>query len=401
MAFGSAELYQFARRMYSEIPYRFRDGRHAFAPFQFYLEVTRRCNLRCVMCPYLEFLTELPRAEQAEGELTTDEWKGVLDQIRRFSLITFTGGEPWIRRDFQELYEHACRRHLVHTITNGTLLRDATIERIVELAPRRFPRNGPFFIGISLDGVGDVHDKIRAQDGAYERSLKAVRALAEARRAAEKKFPLIHVTAVVQDANLDVLPTMPGVLHDLGVDIFNLTLENRSLDEIYDSEPIDFGFDKIKPPRIDAGRLREALAATRRAADEAGIALRMPRIPDEEIVNYYSGGLELNKFTCRAPWTMLSIDYKGNVSPCYLELVGNVREQSLKEIWRGAKMQSFRRGCKESLWPACQGCCEMEHREGESSGEERLLSIGAKDDENAEPARPTDGESGAAARTTS
>ena len=47
MSIGITDGYQTALRMYSGLPYHFRDGRHSFAPFHYYLEVTRRCNLRC------------------------------------------------------------------------------------------------------------------------------------------------------------------------------------------------------------------------------------------------------------------------------------------------------------------------------------------------------------------
>jgi radical SAM protein with 4Fe4S-binding SPASM domain len=316
------------------------------------------------MCQFINFLTDVPLREQAEGELTTAEWKSVIDQVRPSSLVTFTGGEPWLRRDFLELAEHACRKCIVHCITNGTLLREPMIDRIVELAPKRIGLKGWFFIGISLDGLGDVHDEIRAQKGAFERSTKAIRSIVERRREAGKRFPLLHSTAVVQEANLDILPEMPKHLSELGVDVFNLTLEYRGLDELGHVEPIDYNFEDLRLPVIERDRLERALNATRDAAAAAGIELRMPRMPMEEILRYYGGGITLNRFQCRVAWNTVTIDYKGDLSPCYLQTMGNVREQSIKDLWRGDKMTSFRTGCKESLWPACQGCCENEYRGG-------------------------------------
>lgn len=362
MFIGLTDIYQRALRLYSEIPRAYRDGRHALAPFHLYLEVTRRCNLRCVMCQYIRFLTDVPRKQQAEGELTTDEWKNVIDQVRRYSLITFTGGEPWLRRDFEELFTHACKKHLVHCITNGTLLRDELLDRVIELAPRTFATRGWFFVGISLDGLGEVHDTIRAQKGAFERSVNAIRGIVQRKKDSGRKFPLIHVTAVMQNKNLAILPEMPGFLKEIGVDVFNLATENRSVDDVEEKEPVDLEHDELKLPTIDPGLLRETLKATIAAGESAGIELRLPRMPLDEVVNYYNGGIDVSDFQCRVPWNTLSIDYRGDANPCYLQTVGNVREQSLKEIWSGPKLQNFRTGCKEGLWPGCQGCCEMEHR---------------------------------------
>jgi MoaA/NifB/PqqE/SkfB family radical SAM enzyme len=315
-----------------------------------------------VMCQYIRFLTEVPRKLQAEGELSTDEWKRVIDQVRRYSLITFTGGEPWLRRDFEELFTHACKKHLVHCITNGTLLRDDLLDRVIELAPRTFATKGWFFVGVSLDGLDDVHDTIRAQKGAFERSVNSIRGIVQRKKDSGRKFPLIHVTAVVQNKNLAILPEMPPFLKDIGVDVFNLATENRSVDDVEDKEPVELGYDELNLPVIDAALLRETFNATIEAGRKAGIELRLPRMPLDDVVNYYNGGINVPDFQCRVPWNTLSIDHRGNANPCYLETVGNVREQTLKEIWAGPKLQNFRTGCKDGLWPACQGCCEMEHR---------------------------------------
>lgn len=362
MAIGMTSVYQALLRLYSGVPYHFRDGRHSFAPFHFYLEVTRRCNLRCQMCQYLTFYNELSRKEQAEGELTTEEWKDVLDQIRRSSLITFTGGEPWLRRDFMEIFEHACRRHFVHVISNGTLLREETIARSVALAPSRFAFRGFFFMGVSLDGLGEVHDEIRAQQGSFERSVESIKAVVERRRKEGKNFPMIHVTAVVQEKNLEILPEMPGFLGAIGVDAFNLTLENRSLDELHDREPIELREDEIRRPQIEYDRVRSAFEATRDAAARNGIELRLPRMPLDLAARYYDGGLDMSTFQCRVPWNTMTIDYKGEVSPCFIKNVGNVRDHGLKKLWRGAEMKKLRSTCRQGLWPACEGCCEPEHR---------------------------------------
>ena len=67
-------------------------------------ELTRNCNLNCVHC----------RARAScgpfEGELTTDEWLNVIDQTGRYSFITFTGGEVFVRKDFMQMLEYACSK---------------------------------------------------------------------------------------------------------------------------------------------------------------------------------------------------------------------------------------------------------------------------------------------------
>jgi MoaA/NifB/PqqE/SkfB family radical SAM enzyme len=174
---------------------------------------------------------------------------------------------------------------------------------------------------------------------------------------------MIHVTSVIQQANVDVLPEMPAYIKKMGADVYNLTLESRSWDipELGSFDPSLVPAGSISKPDIDPQRLAETLAATRRAAEDADIELRLPRMPVEDIVRYYSGGYSLEKFQCRVPWNTLSIAYNGEVSPCFIRNVGNVRQRSLKEIWSSGSMRDFRRRARKGLWPVCHGCCEMEH----------------------------------------
>jgi MoaA/NifB/PqqE/SkfB family radical SAM enzyme len=360
---GIARLYQTASGLYSSVPYRLFPGGYAFPPIHYYLEVTRRCNLRCRMCQYARWLHETPVTTQKEGELTTDEWKRVIDQTNRLGLLTFTGGEPWLRSDFLELLEYACSKRLTHCISNAVLLTEDRARRCVELAPGRFPLKGLLSVGVSLDAPGDRHDEIRGQAGAFEKATHAVRTLTQLRDARGQRWPMVHVTSVIQQANLDVLPQMPSVVRDIGADVLNLTIEIRfhDLDGIGDVDPATIRASDIAMPRIDRATLEQVLADTRKAADAAGVALRLPRMPIEEIVQYYCGGLNLAKFQCRTPWTTLFVGCKGDVFPCFIRKIGNIREQRLGQLWNGPEMCAFRKRCHKGLWPVCQGCCEMQY----------------------------------------
>jgi len=360
---GLTRVYQAMLRLHSDIPYRLFDGRHALTPWHYYLEVTRRCNLRCRMCNNIKWLKETDLPTQAKGELSGAEWKAVIKQIGRFGLITFTGGEPWIRPDFAELLEYACSKNVVHCITNASLLKEKQIELCVELAPGRLQTKGLFFMGISLDGLGDLHDEIRGAKGIFEKAERAIRSIVELRKQAGKRSPMLHVTSVIQEANVDLLEKMPTYIKDMGADVYNLTLESRSWDipELGSFDPALISAESIGKPVIEPQRLTAALEATRNAAEKAGIELRLPRMPFADIVRYYSGGYSLEKFQCRVPWNTLSIAYNGEVSPCFIRNVGNVREKSLKELWSGSMMREFRKKARRGLWPVCEGCCEMEY----------------------------------------
>ena len=126
--------------------------------------VTRACNLKCVHC-YAN-----ADASAAPHELTYREGCGLLDQLKEFGVpaVLFSGGEPLVRDDTIDLMAYARQLGLPCTLsTNGLLIDDPTAGRLAEI--------GVKYVGISLDGIGKTHDKLRGQRGAFERTLRAIR----------------------------------------------------------------------------------------------------------------------------------------------------------------------------------------------------------------------------------
>ncbi|MBN2307354.1 MAG: radical SAM protein [Candidatus Hydrogenedentes bacterium] len=358
-----AGLYRRIKRLHNAIPYFLMPGGRAFPALHYFLEVTRRCNLRCRMCQFREWYARTPAAEQAAGELTAAEWKSVIDQTACYSLITFTGGEPWVREDFEEILAYACQRRRAHVITNGLLLTEERIRRCVDLAPRRLAGRGLYFVGMSIDGTEDIHNAIRGRDDAFARTIENLTALARRRAEAGRKYPLLHVTSVIQDDNLEALPELAAIVGAVGADVLNLTMEIRQLDPegIGTVDPETFCDAVPPPPRIRPERLAKYLDRVREATARAGIDLRLPDMPRQHVLAYHDGGLDLDEFTCRAAWSNLYIDARGGVFPCMIYRVGSVREQRLRTLWNCPEMRAFRRRLRDELYCICQGCCHLEY----------------------------------------
>lgn len=126
--------------------------------------ITRACNLKCVHC-YND-----SGADKAAHELTADASKAVLDDLAQFGVpsVLFSGGEPLMRKDLFELIEYAVGLGLRTVIsTNGTLI-DVDTAREIRQA-------GVSYVGVSLDGIGEVNDKFRGVVGAFERAVKGIR----------------------------------------------------------------------------------------------------------------------------------------------------------------------------------------------------------------------------------
>jgi 12,18-didecarboxysiroheme deacetylase len=125
---------------------------------------TKRCNLRCVHC------YSHSTGEAGKDELTTDEGKELLEDLARFGtpVILFSGGEPLRRPDLFELIRHATGLGLRAVIsTNGTLITEEVAESL-----REFNLS---YVGVSLDGMRETHDRFRRVEGAFDRAIRGIR----------------------------------------------------------------------------------------------------------------------------------------------------------------------------------------------------------------------------------
>jgi len=126
--------------------------------------VTRRCNLRCVHC-YSQ-----SEDRNYRGELSFDEGKALIDDLAEFGspVILFSGGEPLIRPDILDLIRYAAGKGLRAVVsTNGTLITAKLAAQLKEI--------GLSYVGISLDGLEEVHDAFRGFRGTFARVMNAIK----------------------------------------------------------------------------------------------------------------------------------------------------------------------------------------------------------------------------------
>ncbi|MBI4178475.1 radical SAM protein [bacterium] len=127
------------------------------------LNLTRRCNLRCLHC-YSD-----SDGRRAPAELSTDEVRALLDDLANYGVkfVLFSGGEPLTRPDIFTLAAHAARQGLRVTLsTNGTLITPKVAQKIAEA--------GFSYVGISFDGLGSVNDFFRGAPGAFEQAKRGM-----------------------------------------------------------------------------------------------------------------------------------------------------------------------------------------------------------------------------------
>jgi len=135
---------------------------NSFGPVVVY-NSTPACNLKCLHC-YSSSDSEIHN-----NLLNTDQAKEMLSQLAQANcpVVLFSGGEPLMRHDLFELLTEAKRLSLRTVIsTNGTLINSDTAHKLAQV--------GVSYVGISLDGEEDFHDKFRASKGCFNAAIDGI-----------------------------------------------------------------------------------------------------------------------------------------------------------------------------------------------------------------------------------
>ena len=125
--------------------------------------MTKRCNLKCVHC--------YAQALDVEGtdDISTNQAKVIIDDLASYGapVMLFSGGEPLVRKDLIELANHATSKGMRAVIsTNGTLINKEKAKELKEV--------GLSYVGISLDGMEEVHDHFRGVKGSFKKALEGI-----------------------------------------------------------------------------------------------------------------------------------------------------------------------------------------------------------------------------------
>ena len=171
---------------------------NSFGPVVVY-NTTKKCNLNCLHC-YSNSGSSID-----SDELTTEQAKRLLSDLVEVKcpVVLFSGGEPLLRHDLFELLTHAADINLRTVLsTNGTLI-DSDIAK-------RLAQSGIGYVGVSLDGTEEIHDKFRASKGSFEAALKGI----ENCRAAKIKTGLRFT---ITKFNYDRIPYIFDIASSAGV----------------------------------------------------------------------------------------------------------------------------------------------------------------------------------------
>lgn len=169
------------------------------APFTIAWEITRACAYACVHCR----ADAIP--QRHPDELTTEEGFQLIDRLAEFGsqILIFTGGDPMMRRDLNELVAYAHSKGLRCSLTpTATAL--PTLERLIQAKEAGIRR-----VALSLDAPRpEVHDKFRMVEGSWQRTMDTLHRAKEAGIA-------VQVNTTVTTFNVDILDEMVPFIEEV------------------------------------------------------------------------------------------------------------------------------------------------------------------------------------------
>ena len=310
------------------------------------IKVTARCNLKCTFCNYWRM--------RERDEMSTDEYRRVLDQLAAAGCVKvhFSGGEATLRRDIFEILGHCAGLGMKANITtNGTLLTEERARALVEA--------GTHSVSLSLDGPDErSHDGLRGVPGAFERTLKGIALLTKARQKARSKMKL-RLNTVLTRFNYRRLPEIIELAADLGfVEVHPMPVDERG----------DFPVNRLA--RKDIEHFNTFVAplaaeARRRAGYSLAPHLIYPFGVSETDLGYATLGKYARGYfesqTCYVPWLHIFIAWNGDVFLCCMargktDPLGNVRENSVAEVYNGEAYRNIRRQFLTDMPKVCHRC---------------------------------------------
>ncbi len=301
-------------------------------PLSYTLGVTYRCNSRCRTCNVYERKAE---------ELDLAEYEKIFNSIGKGPVwFTISGGEPFLRKDIVEICQslyRICRPKIINIPTNGILVKKipAAVEEIAKTCP-----DTNLIINLSLDQVGEEHDRIREVPGNYEKAMKTYAALRELKYS---NFTLgIHT--VISKFNVDKIPDIYRELIKLNPDsyITEIAEEREELQTIganitpekedYE-KAINFLMDRIRETKFEGiTRITQAF-----------------RLQYYQMVKKYLAEKK-QIFPCYAGVFSCQIAPDGDVWPCCIraDVMGNLRDvgYDFKKVWFSSDADRIRKSIK-------------------------------------------------------
>lgn len=289
------------------------------------LEVTTKCNLKCLMCE-----RNFYPHEYLNQDLIFKDFKTIINQFTNLATIELTGfGEPFFNKDFMTMLRFVKHRRMVVSFTSHfNLLPKEVSKELVKI--------GVDFINISIDGASKkTYEAIRI-GGKFDLLINNIKNIQKIKNKSGFKKPYLKINTVISNLNAYEIPSIMKLAKYLGIYEIKLT------------------------PVIRFNQIKEVLKNA-----------KIDRFNEDSKVHnlVYINSTKEPVSKCIFPWLGPYISIKGYVFPCCYSkanidrserprvALGNIFKQNIKTIWRSERFNEIRQCIQNGSMPdLCKGC---------------------------------------------
>jgi MoaA/NifB/PqqE/SkfB family radical SAM enzyme len=284
--------------------------------------ITRKCNYRCRGCNVWR--------EQDQKELSTGEIIRALDMLKSLGVveIVFSGGDPLLRDDAEEIIEYASRFFVTTVYDNGSMAAKK-IEALRKVD----------FVAISIDSLDEAkNDYIKGVEGSWRKSMEAVETL-------HNKGIKVCVTPTISQLNLYEILDITNYFSQRGIPLwyclysFDPSVNANQLFRIGKANNEFIIKDKQAMVKL-CDSLMEMKKKNRNILMTTALLKALRSLYAEE----------KRTWNCRALKNFLVIDHLGRIAGCHnRDFAGSVFD--LPKIWDSGEFNSLR-----SIYHKCTQC---------------------------------------------
>jgi len=307
-------------------------GDQAYAgPFYVTIDLTRRCNLKCLGCRYHSSLVNIPApGDQAVLDIPFHLVGKLCDELAamRTKSITLMGdGEPMLYPRLNDLISK-CKTLGFHVtlITNGTLLDEASIHSLIT------SQLDLLKVSLWATSIEEYEKNYPGTSPEYfKKVVNGLKLLSMFKGEKKSKLPSVTLHQPINQHNFKKIIAMVDLAHQTGCHTISLSplLSHRGELARYALSP-----EEEKSLSLSLLRIKKRLNS-----------LGMKDNIDETLLRYRIGEAVWNKFPCYIGWLHAHIKTDGTVLPCspWNKPLGHLEEGRFEKIWNGSGYSAFRR----------------------------------------------------------
>lgn len=328
-------------------------------PDMLLVEPTNRCNIDCIMC-FRHYSHNYEIGDM--GDTIFEKLVPILPFVQEINLQA--RGEPLLHKHLLSWIKQAKTSGTkVSFFTHGLLLTPEVIEQLVA-----FPLD---LLTVSLDAATkNRFEKIRLRAN-YDTIINNIENLVKYKRKKNSQYPELHFHFVAMRQNIEELPDLTKLAKKF--DVTTVIVEHLW---VFDAAIIE------ETLFLDRERMHTYFELARKIARELNINLILPSEEPikfcepavlkqsgltqfDYLIENNSASNSSTTYYCLEPWRIAIVYWNGDISPCcYTDRVmGNLRQQSFRQIWNNAEYRAFRRDIKKGTLPKeCVNCRRLQKK---------------------------------------